>query len=97
MHRSVFERIKALTHEDGAERVNRFYHKGAMMVDYFPNGAIQSGRWIGEDQGFFMWCGLTESSIRMETRTHLKHVGRFEFGYPDQVPGFKIMEPEIAQ
>jgi hypothetical protein len=97
VHRSVFEKIKAMMHEDGSERVNRFYHKGAMMVDYFPNGAIQAGRWIGEDQGFFMWCAMVEASIRMETRTKLKHVGRFEFCYPDQVPGYKIMDAEPQQ
>ncbi|MGH7746202.1 MAG: hypothetical protein ACREQ5_15770 [Candidatus Dormibacteria bacterium] len=90
VHRNVFERIKKLMHEDGSERVNRFYHKGKMMVDYFPNGAIQSGRWIGEDQGFFMWAALTEATLRIETRTHLNHVGRFEFGYPDQVKGYVI-------
>lgn len=95
VHRSVFEKIKDLMHEDGRERVNRFYHRGQMMVDYFPTGAIESGRWIGEDQGFFMWAALTDSSIRMETRTQLKHIGRFEYGYPDQIPGYKIVnDPE---
>lgn len=97
IHRSVFEKIKALMHEDGAERVNRFMHKGQMMVDYYPNGAIQSGRWIGEDQGFFMWAALTEASIRMETRTKLGHVGRFEFGYPNQIPGFEMRLEDSPQ
>lgn len=97
VHRNVFSKIKELKTEDGQERVNRFYHKGNMMVDYYPNGAIQSGRWIGEDQGFFMWAALTESSVRIETRTKLKHVGRFEYGYPDQIAGFKMVEPEATQ
>lgn len=97
VHRSVFEKMKALTMEDGSERLGRFYHRGKMMVDYFPNGAIQSGRWIGEDQGFFMWVGYTGASARLETRTKLKHVGRFEYGYPEQIPGYKVVQEESGQ
>lgn len=95
IHRDVFERIKKLIHEDGAERVNRFYHDGEMLVDYHPNGAMQSGKWIGEDQGFFMWAGLAEATLRVETRTRLGHAGTFVYGYPDQVPGWgKLIDPE---
>jgi hypothetical protein len=94
VHRSVYERIKQLTHEDGAERVNRFYHDGQMLVDYHPNGALQSGKWIGEDQGFFMWANLTGAKLRLETRTRLVHAGTFGFGYPDQIPGFKMVDAE---
>jgi len=94
VHRNVYERIKALMHEDGAERVNRFYHDGQMMVDYHPNGALQSGKWIGEDQGFFMWAGMAEAKLRLETRTRLGHAGRFVYGYPDQIPGFKMVDAE---
>jgi len=97
VHRSVFEKMKELKQDDGSEKLGRFYHKGQMMVDYFPNGAIQSGRWIGEDQGFFMWAAYTESSVRIETRTKLKHIGRFEYGYPDQIPGFTMVEEESPQ
>jgi len=91
VHRCVFEKLRALTNDDGKEKLTRFYHKGQVMVDYFPNGAMLSGRWIGEDQGFFMWAAYTDAAVRLETRTKLKHVGRFEFCYPDQVPGYKIM------
>jgi hypothetical protein len=94
VHRRVFEKMKALKCDDGSERLNRFYHKGEMMVDYFPNGALESGRWIGEDQGFFMWAGLAQVTPRLEKRTRLMHYGRFGYGYPEQVPGFQIVMPE---
>lgn len=89
IHRSVFERIKELKNDDGQDRVPRFYLKGRMMVDYYPDGALTMGRWIGEDQGFFMWAGEVKSSLRMETRTHLGHVGYFVYGYPEQIPGWE--------
>ena len=97
VHRSVFERIRELKTDDGQDKVARFYHKGQMMIDYFPNGALESGRWIGEDQGFFMWAASVNASVRIETRTKLKHVGRFEYCYPDQIPGYKIVNDEGAQ
>lgn len=94
VHRSVYERIKALTNEDGTERANRFYHKGVMMVDYHPNGAMASGKWIGEDHGFFMFANLAEAKLRIETRTRLGHAGNFEYGYPNQIPGYEIKNAE---
>lgn len=94
VHRRVFQKIKDLTTEDGQERVNRFYHKGELFVDYFPNGATSDARWIGEDQGFFMWAAMTDSKPRLETRTRLGHIGRMTYGYPDQVPGYKIVTEE---
>lgn len=97
VHRDVFEKMKALLNDDGSERLGRFYNEGQMMVDYFPTGSIDSGRWIGEDQGFFMWAALTDSSVRIETRTRLKHIGRFEYCYPDQIEGFKMVDEEPTQ
>jgi hypothetical protein len=79
-----------MVHEDGAERANRFYHDGQMMVDYHPNGAMPTGRWIGEDQGFFMWAAAVEAKLRVETRTRLGHAGRLVYGYPHQIPGYEI-------
>lgn len=84
VHRSVYEKIKALT-LDGEDRVRRFYHKGEMMVDYHPNGALGEGRWIGEDQGFFMWAAACEIPTRLETRTRLVHAGSFGYEYPQQI------------
>jgi len=97
VHRSVFEKIKELKNSDGEDMARRFYSDGAMMVDYFPQGAIGSGGFVGEDQGFFMWCAMVEDSVRWETRTRLGHVGRFVYGYPDQIPGWKFQEEESAQ
>lgn len=97
VHRRVFTKIAALLTDDGADYAQRFYHKGAMMVNYFPNGANAAGRWIGEDHGFFNLCSMTDVIPRVETRTKLRHVGTFEFGYPDQIPGFKMIETEGAQ
>lgn len=94
VHRSVYEKIRELKTEDGQDRVNRFYHKGEMMVDYHPNGATPQGRWIGEDQGFFMWAAACDIPTRLETRTKLGHAGTFCFGYPDQVPGYKFIDAE---
>jgi hypothetical protein len=86
VHRSVFEKIKELTTDDGQEHAQRFYHKGAMLVNYFPNGANPAGRWLGEDHGFFMLASLTDCKPRLEKRTKLRHVGEIEFGYPNQIP-----------
>lgn len=92
VHRSVFEKIKELKTETGEDMARRYYHNSVMMVDYFPQGAIGAGEWIGEDQGFLMWCANVENAVRWETRTRLTHVGRFEYCYPDQIPGYKIQE-----
>lgn len=97
VHRQVFEKMKALMREDGTERIGRFYNEGEMKVDYFPTGAIESGQWIGEDQGFFMQAAYTDSSVRIETRTRLQHIGRFAYGYPDQIEGFKLVDEEPTQ
>lgn len=96
VHRSVFEKIKALDTEDGQERAQRFYHKREIYVNYFPNGVTSEGRVVREDAGFFMLVSLTEVSARLEQRTRLGHVGPMKFGYPDQVEGYHIVTPEEA-
>jgi hypothetical protein len=83
VHRSVFDKLKNLMTEDGKEFLKRFYMEGQMYVDYFPSGVVMDGRWLGEDQGFFMLCSLVTDSIRWEKRTQLKHIGRFAWGYPN--------------
>ncbi|MGH7743757.1 MAG: hypothetical protein ACREQ5_02920 [Candidatus Dormibacteria bacterium] len=92
IHRSVFEKIKDLRTEDGDERVLRFFRDGELYVDYFPTGATQDSTWLGEDQGFFRWAALTGVKPRVETRTRLGHVGKFIYGYPDQIPGYKLVD-----
>lgn len=94
VHRSVFEEIRGLMTDDGQERAQRFYHKGEVHVNYFPNGVTSEGRIIREDAGFFMLVALTGVSARVEKRTRLGHVGPMKFCYPNQVPGFEIVEPE---
>jgi hypothetical protein len=86
VHRRVLEKIKDLKKEDGTEYAQRFYHKGEMMINYFPNGANPDGRWLSEDHGFFVLASLTDVKPRVEKRTRLLHVGSFEYGYPDQLP-----------
>jgi hypothetical protein len=93
-HRNVFKKITALRHEDGQDRAARFYHKGEMYVNFFPNGISSEGSVVREDQGFFMMAALAECSIRIETRTTLGHVGPFKFCYPDQVPGYRFVDAE---
>jgi hypothetical protein len=93
VRRRVFERIKDLLTEDGEERAQRFYHKGEMYVNYFPNGVTAEARVIREDVGFFTLVSLTETRTRIETRTRLGHVGPFKYGYPDQVEGYSIVNP----
>lgn len=97
VHRRVFETIREMKTEDGQDYAQRFYHKGAMMVNYFPNGANAAGRWLSEDHGFFMLAQMTDAKPRLETRTRLRHVGMFEFGYPDQIPGYSIVDSEVTQ
>lgn len=94
VHRSVYEKIRAMTMPDGRDRAGRFYHNGALMVDYHPNGATPEGKWIGEDEGFFMWAASLDVKMRLETRTRLVHVGQFGYGYPDQIPGFRMLDAE---
>ncbi len=98
VHRSVFEKLKELKREDGSEMLERFYMEGEMMVDYFPSGTrLMPSRRLGEDQGFFMLCSMVTESMRWEKRTRLGHVGRFEFGYPNQIPGYEMRDEEVPQ
>jgi hypothetical protein len=86
IHRSVFEKIAALVTDDGQETAQRFYHKGELRINYFPNGANPAGRWLNEDHGFFMLAQMTNVKPRIETGCSLLHVGMMEFGFPDQIP-----------
>lgn len=89
--RSVYERIRSMLTPEGAEQVPRFFHKGAMMVDFHPIGANPMSEYLGEDQAFTRWAKLAGCTWRGETRTRLKHWGAFPFGYPDQIPGMKVV------
>ena len=85
VHRSVFDRIKNLQNDDGSEMAQRFYMIGEMFVNYHPVGVTGDSRYHGEDRGFFLLASLANVAHRLEDRTRLRHVGPFEFGYPDQI------------
>ena len=85
IHRSVFNKIKELKTDEGAEYAQRFIYKSEMHVNYFPNGGTHDHRYVGEDRGFFILASLTDVKPRVERRTKLRHIGPIEFGYPDQI------------
>lgn len=92
VHRSVYEKIQTILHEDGEPRAMQFRYNGEILWDYHPNGALANMEWIGEDHGFFSWVRHLDIKIRFEERTRLGHAGRFVYGYPDQIPGFKMVD-----
>lgn len=97
IHRDVFERIKAHLRDDGTEYAQRFYSKGAMRINYFPTGCTTDHRWIGEDRGFYLMAAMVGATMRVEKRTKLKHIGEFEFQYPDQIPHWGPRMPSDSE
>lgn len=86
IHRSVFEKIRELKHEDGTPRTYQCMYGGRLMCDYFPQGPfisqmIPNGEWKGEDVGFFTLASLAGIVPRWETRTRLWHVGTKAYPY----------------
>lgn len=86
IHRSVFEAIRDLKHEDGTPRTWQFQSGGQLCCDFFPCGAlfsqiVPSAQWTGEDHGFFALAGLAGFRPRIEKRTQLFHVGRKAYPY----------------
>ncbi len=96
IHRSVLEKIKDLTNDDGSEKVPRFYHEGEIAVAYHTSGPNPESRWIGEDRALFFWASLTDANYRLETRTRLRHIGRFAYQYPQQIPDYTDLTHEGA-
>lgn len=96
IHRSVFESINALTNEDGTETALRYYSNSQMLTHFFVNGVTGDSRRLAEDHGFFGLCAQAQIPYRVETRTKLRHVGTLEYGYPDQLPGFKFVDAETG-
>lgn len=78
--REVFERIDALKNDDGSPCVDQYMSNGSLISDYFISGSRQ-GRWLGEDQGFFILCHMAGIVPRIEQRTNLVHIGRAVFPY----------------
>lgn len=87
IHRSVFERLNGLTHEDGAEIVEQFFHQGELVREYFPMTTLGDGRRVGEDGGFWTLCRIAGFTPRIEQRTRLVHWGRAAYPYLTPVIG----------
>lgn len=86
IHRSVFETLQNMRHEDGTARLWQSIYKGRMVTDFYPSGPIVSmivpgAPWTGEDHGFFLVCKLAGIVPRIETRTKLFHVGSKAYPY----------------
>lgn len=86
IHRSVFEAIAALKHENGEPRCWQFQAQGQLLTDYFPCGALFSqlvpnAQFVGEDHGFFMLAKMAGFIPRIETRTQLFHIGTKAYPY----------------
>lgn len=86
IHRSVFEAIRELKHEDGSPRTWQFNAQGQTYTDFFPQGAlfsqlVPSASWTGEDHGFFALARIAGFVPRIEKRTQLFHIGRKAYPY----------------
>lgn len=96
VHRSVYEKIDALSTDDGQERVPKYFFEGRLLAQYHPQGIMGPESWLGEDQGFFLWAREAGITPRFETRTRLGHAGRMVYGFPEQIPA-TMLESVIAQ
>jgi hypothetical protein len=77
---------KSMTSQAGAARLWQMTHRGRVIHDYYPDGAMLSrllpvGEWKGEDHGFWTLCMLAGLIPRIETRTRLIHIGRKGYFY----------------
>ena len=84
--RDVFDKLDALKNEDGSPCIDQYMSNGSLISDYFISGSRQ-GRWLGEDQGFFILCHMAGILPRIEQRTNLMHVGRKVYPYNAPVIG----------
>jgi hypothetical protein len=78
--REVFVAIDNLKNDDGSPAIDQYMSNGSLISDYFISGSRQ-GRWLGEDQGFFILCHMAGIVPRIEQRTNLMHVGRKVYAY----------------
>lgn len=86
IHRSVFEAIRELKHEDGSPRTWTYIAQGQQCTDFYPSGSlyaqiVPNAAWVGEDHGFFTLAALAGFVPRIETRTRLVHIGKKGFPY----------------
>lgn len=89
IHRSVYERLDALAHEDGEPRLRRYRARvdvrGELsveeFVEYHPVGVAPDGSRKNEDHFFWLLCSLARIPVRIETRTKLGHQGLYTWWY----------------
>ena len=95
-HRRVFEQIADLQTDDGLEVAARYRAWGRDRIEYFPSGArVVGGQSIAEDVGFWTLAKLADASMRLETRTLLRHRGLATWSpeWADHLrPEFKTLE-----
>jgi hypothetical protein len=84
--REVFASIDGLKNDDGSPAIDQYMSNGSLISDYFISGSRQ-GRWLGEDQGFFILCHMAGIVPRIEQRTNLIHIGRKQYQYSAPVIG----------
>jgi hypothetical protein len=86
LSREVFTKLDALKNEDGSPAIDQYMSNGTLISDYFISGSRQ-GRWLAEDQGFFILCHMAGIVPRIEQRTNLIHIGRKQYQYNAPVIG----------
>ena len=83
IHKSVYEKLDGLMVNlpEGGEApgVNYFVWGAQMVYDVHPSFADLTHSWLGEDHGFWKLAQRAGVSIRIESRTRLKHFGRTYF------------------
>lgn len=87
-HRRVFESLMEWTTPEGEPCLQQYMMEGELAWDFFIDGAQRNLQWLGEDTGFFHLCAVRGIQPRRESRARLVHVGRLEYGYPDQLVGY---------
>lgn len=89
VHRSVYERLDDLTHDDGEPRLRRYRSRVELgevktieeFVEYHPVGVAPDGSRKNEDHFFWLLCHLAQVPVRVERRTKLGHTGSFTWWY----------------
>ncbi len=92
IHKSAFQKLGELVHDDGQARLLEMTHQGRVIRDYYPSGPliglhVPTPQWKGEDHGFWTLCMLAGLIPRIETRTRLIHIGRKAYCYEPRGSG----------
>jgi hypothetical protein len=81
VHRTVFERLMAMTLEDGTPFLRQGYYAGKLLWEFFPQGVTVAGEYRQEDHGFWQLVRIAQVSVRIERRCKLAHSGRSTWRY----------------